>query len=237
MLESSEMAISCLPSSVLMRIEYGWLTKHVFPFFHPTSYSSLIWEFPFLFTHHPCYLFDDLPCQCVSSTIVVTTLFLWHLPLTIIMITKKASPCPLPPSPPIASSLVFEVAYSHFLPSSNMYLASTIVTILFFWHIFSTIIPNPIPIPIPITVQQSLLWPPGIHSHVCLSPPTGSSLTSTCFCHLRLFAPISQCASCHCCTGLWLVFFIYHSIVTFPVPLLMIYLEMCIVPSGSHDII
>jgi hypothetical protein len=89
-----------------------------------------------------------------------------------------------------------------------MYLASTIVTILFFWYIFSTTVL------IPITVHQSLLWSPGIHSHVCLSPPTGSSLTSTCFCHLRFFAPISQCASCYCCTGLWLVFFIYHSIVT-----------------------
>jgi len=80
------------------------------------------------------------------------------------MITKKSFPC-LPPSPPIASSLVFEVAYSHLLM-----LASRTVNTLFFWHIFSTTIK-----------QQSLLWSPGIHSHVCLHPPTGSSLASTWF--------------------------------------------------------
>ena len=154
-------------------------------------FCSLITLVTLLMTYHV-----SLCLASILSTTVVNPLLLvsalnnnW---IITIMITKKSFPC-LPPSPPIASPLVFEVAYSHFL----LLITSRTVTTLFFWHIFSTTIK-----------QQPLLWSPEIHSHVCLHPPTGSSLASTWFCHLRLFAPISQCASFHCCTGLFSSFII-----------------------------
>jgi hypothetical protein len=100
--ESSGMAISCLPSSALvMRIEYGWPTEYFFPLFHLTSYS-LIWEFPLLFTQHPCYPFDDLTCQCVVSCQcsiyhschpLLLTSPLNNNYMISIMITKKVFPC------------------------------------------------------------------------------------------------------------------------------------------------
>ena len=216
-----------------MRIEYGWLTKPaLLPLIPPNKLLFLDFGVSFFVHSSPLLPFwwPTLPV-CVIYHSGHNPLFLTS-PLSnnwmiTIMITKNHSHVSIS-----AHSIIPDIWGCLLLfPAFNMYLASTIVTILFFWYVFSTTVL------IPITVQQSLLWSPGIHSHVCLTPPTGSSLTSTCFCHLRFFAPIYQCASCYCCTGFWLVFFIYHSIVTFPVPLIMIYLEMCIVSSGSHDTI